>query len=93
MRRTRSCRAASSPTNSARMRVVATWVTQLAMDVTRFGHAWSGAASIRDSALARCTKDMNVGTQHMIVDPASLAQFAAPILEAWGANLAGPTTH
>lgn len=76
-------RATLSPEQNARMRIVSTWVTQLAMDVTRFGHVWAGASSIRDSALARCIKDMNVGSQHMIVDPASLAQFAPSVLEAW----------
>lgn len=77
----------------ARLRLVSTWVTQLASDVTRFAHGWAGASSIRDGVLARCVRDMNVGTQHMIVDPVSMAQFAPPVLEAWGADLAGPTAH
>lgn len=71
---------------NARMRVVATWLTQVAMDVTRFCHVWAGSASIRNpSALGRCTRDMHAGSQHMIVDPITLAQFAPPILETWTA--------
>ena len=68
----------------ARMRVVATWLTQVATDVVRFCHMWAGAAAIRNpSALGRCTRDIHVGTQHMIVDPVSLAQFASPLIASW----------
>ncbi len=73
-----------SEEQNARMRVVATWLTQVAMDVVRFCHTWAGAAAIRNpSALGRCTRDIHVGSQHMIVDPVSLAQFASPIIAGW----------
>lgn len=75
---------------NARMRIVATWLTKLAMDVTRFCHVWAGAAAIRNpSALARCVRDMHVGSQHMIVDPVSLAQFAPAVMAPWIAPTAG----
>jgi len=74
---------ALSTEQQARMRVVATWLTQVALDVTRFCHTWAGAAAIRNpSALGRCTRDIYAGSQHMIVDPTTMAQFAAPIMEA-----------
>ena len=73
-----------SAEQSARMRVVATWITEVAMDVTRFCHIWAGASAIRlPSALARCVRDMHAGSQHMIVDPVSMAQFASALIEPW----------
>ena len=68
----------------ARMRVVATWITEVAMNVTRFCHIWAGASAIRlPSTLARCIHDIHVGSQHMIVDPVSMAQFAPALIAPW----------
>lgn len=73
-----------SAEQNARMRVVATWITEVAMDVTRFCHIWAGDSAIRlPSTLARCIRDMHVGSQHMIVDPVSMAQFAPALIEPW----------
>ena len=73
-----------SAEQNARMRIVATWITEVAMNVTRFCHVWAGASAIRlPSPLARCISDMHVGSQHMIVDPVSMAQFAPALIEPW----------
>ena len=84
-----------SAEQNGRMRIVATWLTQLAMDVTRFCHVWAGATAIRNpSALARCIRDMHVGSQHMIVDPISLAQFAPAVMAPWTApHIDGALVH
>ncbi len=70
----------------ARMRACATWLTEVATDVVRTCHVWSGSAGLRPTDLSRLTRDMFAGTQHMIVDPASLAQHGAPIVAAWNRN-------
>lgn len=68
----------------ARMRVTTTWLTQTAADVVRFCHMWAGSEAIRHpSVLGRCTRDVLVATQHIMVDPASIAQHAAPIVDEW----------
>lgn len=86
-----SALAGNAPTveQVARMRVCATWLTQVAMDVVRTCHVWSGSAGIREpSDIGRVTRDMFAGSQHMIVDPASLVQFGAPIVAAWNGGVA-----
>jgi len=66
----------------ARLRATTTWVTQTAMNVAQFAHG--GSAAIRNpSALGRCTRDILVGSQHMMVDPATMALFASPLIASW----------
>ena len=71
-------------TQVARLRATTTWVTQTAMNVVQFAHLWAGSAAIRNpSALGRCTRDLLVGSQHMMVDPVTMAQFAPPLISSW----------
>ena len=71
----------------ARMRVTTTWLTQTAADVVRFCHMWAGSEAIRHpSALGRCTRDVLVATQHIMVDPASIAQHGAPLIAEWATD-------
>ncbi len=68
----------------ARLRATTTWVTQTALGVAQFAHRWAGSAVIRNpSALGRCTRDILVGSQHMMVDPVTMAQSAPPLIAAW----------
>jgi indole-3-acetate monooxygenase len=75
---------APDETQVARLRAATTWVTQTAVTVVQFAHLWAGSNAIRNpTALGRCTRDIHVATQHMIVDPATMAQFAPPLIASW----------
>ena len=81
-----TARAGQAPDESqvARLRVTTTWITQTAMNVAQFAHRWAGSAAIRNpSALGRCIRDILVGSQHMMVDPNTMAQFASPLISSW----------
>ncbi len=68
----------------ARVRQATTWVHQVAGDVVRFAHLWSGSEVIRrDSTLGRLSRDMAIATQHVVVDPITLVDSA--IVRAWSA--------
>ena len=68
----------------ARIRQATTWVHQVAADVIRFCHLWSGSEVIkRDTALGRLSRDMAIATQHVVVDPITLVDGAPPVMQAW----------
>jgi alkylation response protein AidB-like acyl-CoA dehydrogenase len=70
----------------ARFRQATTWAHQIAADVVRFGHYWSGTASIRaSSVMGRCMRDVYAATQHVFVDPVTLADAAPAIMDPWAA--------
>jgi alkylation response protein AidB-like acyl-CoA dehydrogenase len=72
----------------ARFRQATTWAHQIAADVVRFCHFWSGTASIRaSSVMGRCMRDVYAATQHVFVDPVTLADAAPAIMEPWAAQL------
>lgn len=84
LQHTASAGRAPDESQVARLRATTTWVTQTAMNVAQFAHQWAGSAAIRNpSALGRCTRDILVGSQHMMVDPATMAQFASPLIASW----------
>ncbi len=68
----------------ARIRQATTWVHQVADDVVRFCHLWSGSEVIRpDTALGRVSRDMAIATQHVVVDPITLVDGAPAVMQAW----------
>ncbi|MDB5714507.1 MAG: Pigment production hydroxylase [Sphingomonadales bacterium] len=68
----------------ARFRQVTTWVHALAADIVRRCHMWAGSDAIRtNSRLGRCLRDMYVATQHVFVDPVTLADSAPAIMARW----------
>ena len=78
---------ALSPVQRARFRQCTTYLHEVAADVVRFCYTWAGsAAQPKSSALGRCMRDMGVATQHVFVDPVSMADAAPPILAEWAAH-------
>ncbi|MET0930998.1 MAG: acyl-CoA dehydrogenase family protein [Aeromicrobium sp.] len=70
----------------ARFRQSVTWLHEVAKGVVDFAHHWAGSASIRDNtAIGRCVRDINVATQHVLVDPSSLSDATAEILPGYRA--------
>lgn len=70
-----------TPEQLARISQAITWTQEVATEVVAFAHKWGGSASIRtDSALGRCMRDANIATQHIVVDPMTLAGAAAGIM-------------
>lgn len=71
-----------------RIRQATTWAHEVAAEVVGFCHLWGGSNSIRNpSALGRCTRDINVATQHVFVDQATLVDAAPSLLDHWAAAL------
>ncbi|MDB6089648.1 MAG: Pigment production hydroxylase [Gammaproteobacteria bacterium] len=69
-----------------RIRQVTTWAHKVAAEVVGFCHLWGGSDSIRNpSALGRCTRDVNVATQHVFVDHSTLVDAAPALLGHWAA--------
>jgi alkylation response protein AidB-like acyl-CoA dehydrogenase len=65
----------------ARLRQVTTWVQEVAGEIVQFAHRWAGSQAIRNpSALGRCSRDIAVATQHMLVDQISLVEAAKAIV-------------
>lgn len=78
---------AVTPEQRQRFRQAATWVHNVASEVVGFCHLWAGSNAIRHpSPLGRCTRDMNVATQHVFVDQATLVDAAPVLLERWAAD-------
>lgn len=76
-----------SPLQRARFRQATTYVHEVAADVVRFCYTWAGSASQpKASPLARCMRDMGVATQHVFVDPVSMADAAPSIIADWAAH-------
>ncbi|MFJ9388939.1 acyl-CoA dehydrogenase family protein [Nocardioides sp. NPDC101246] len=72
-------------THSARLRQSITWVQEVAATVTGFAHRWGGSQSFRNpTALGRATRDAAVATQHLLVDPMTMVDAAAPIMAEYG---------
>jgi alkylation response protein AidB-like acyl-CoA dehydrogenase len=70
-----------------RFRQATTWAHKIASEVVGFCHLWAGSDAIRHpSPLGRCTRDMNVATQHVFVDQGSLVDAAPALLERWAAS-------
>lgn len=78
----------------ARFRQVTTWVHTLAADIVRRCHMWAGSDAIRtNSRLGRCLRDMYVATQHVFVDPVTLADSAPAIMAGWSGPQLDRTPH
>ncbi|HVW44326.1 MAG TPA: acyl-CoA dehydrogenase family protein [Amycolatopsis sp.] len=68
----------------ARLRQAATWAHYVGAGVVDFCRLWGGTQAFRNpSALGRVVRDMGVATQHVLVDPKTLADAAPPILRHW----------
>lgn len=71
----------------ARMRQAATWTHAVASDVVGFCRLWGGTQAFRNpSVLGRVVRDMNVATQHVLIDPVTLTDAGGPILESYFSN-------
>lgn len=80
----------ATPAQRHRIRQVTTWAHKVAAEVVGFCHVWGGSDSIRNpSALGRCTRDVNVATQHVFVDRSTLVDAAPALLEYWTADAQG----
>lgn len=78
---------AMTPEQRQRLRQATTWAHNVASRVVGFCHLWAGSDAIRHpSPLGRCTRDMNVATQHVFVDQGSLIDAAPALLERWAAS-------
>ena len=81
------------PAQRARFRQCTTWLHEVGADVVRFCYTRAGsAAQPKSSVLGRCMRDFGVATQHVFVDPNSMADAAPAIMTAWreiGARHAG----
>lgn len=67
-----------------RMIQASSWAHEICSDVVRVAYNWAGTNAIRvPSALSRCMLDMQVATQHMIIDRIQFANGAGPIIEQW----------
>jgi alkylation response protein AidB-like acyl-CoA dehydrogenase len=76
-----------SAVQRARFRQSTTYLHEVAAEVVRFCYQWAGSSAQRKtSPLGRCMRDMGVATQHVFVDPVSLADAAPPLLAAWSAR-------
>jgi len=72
---------AVTPEHIARVSQMLSWVHEVAADVVTFAHRWGGSQSIgRKSTLGRFVRDMNVATQHLLVDPIMLVNAAGVLL-------------
>ena len=76
-----------TPVQRARFRQCTTYVHDVGADVVRFAYTWAGsAAQPKSSPLGRCMRDMGVATQHVFVDPVSMADAAPSIMAEWAAK-------
>ena len=73
-----------STVQKQRLRQVVTYGTNVAADVVRWCYTWGGSDSLREpSALGRCFRDIAAATQHMFVDPNTLASVAPDLIAHW----------
>ena len=71
----------------ARMKQASTWAHYVGTGVVDFCRLWGGTQSFRNpSALGRVVRDMGVATQHVLVDPKTLVDAAAPLAAEWAAR-------
>ncbi len=65
----------------ARVQQMLAWIHEVTSDIVLFAHKWGGSRSIgRTSELGRFMRDMQVATQHLLVDPKGLVDAAAVLL-------------
>jgi hypothetical protein len=68
----------------SRLRQACSYVHKMAVEVVQFCHHWGASDSFRNpTALGRCSRDLSVATQHVIVDKATWADCAEPIYRSW----------
>jgi len=68
----------------ARLHQASTMAHNIASDVIHFCHLWGGTAAFRNpSALGRCTRDISVATQHLLLDQKTLVDAAPAIIDSY----------
>jgi len=73
-----------TPVQRARLRQAATWAHNVATQVVDFCRLWSGSPAFRNpSVLGRVIRDIDVATQHALLDQITLVDAGTPILECW----------
>lgn len=76
-----------TPEQIARAAQMLSWVHEVTADIVMFAHRWGGSQSIgRTSTLGRFVRDMNVATQHLLVDPKMFVDAAAVLLPVYAAE-------
>lgn len=70
----------------ARASQMLAWSHEVASDIVAFAHRWGGSKSIGStSELGRYSRDMQVATQHLLVDPKMLVDAAGVLLPEYAA--------
>lgn len=70
----------------ARASQMLAWSHEVAADIVAFAHRWGGSKSIgATSELGRYSRDMQVATQHLLVDPKMLVDAAGVLLPVYAA--------
>jgi len=73
-----------TPEHIARLQQMLSWIHEVCADIVAFAHRWGGSQSISwTSTLGRMMRDMNVATQHLLVDPRMLVDAAAVLLPSY----------
>ncbi|MDR5701595.1 acyl-CoA dehydrogenase family protein [Agromyces aerolatus] len=68
----------------ARVRQATTHLHTVATEVTLFASLWGGTQTIRNpSFLGRAVRDLVVARNHALIDPVTLDNAAAPIIDSW----------
>ncbi len=63
------------------VRQATTYATDVAAEVVRFAYLASGTDGLRNpSVIGRCFRDIHAATQHMVVDPSTIAQSGRALL-------------
>ena len=63
-------------------RLALNYATTAVAEICAFAYRYGGGIALRDSALQRCFRDMNAGTQHATVSTAILRLCASELLGA-----------
>lgn len=64
------------------VRQATTYATDVAAEVVRFAYLASGTDGLRNpSVIGRCFRDIHAATQHMVVDPSTIAQSGRALLD------------
>jgi alkylation response protein AidB-like acyl-CoA dehydrogenase len=64
------------------VRQATTYATDVAGEVVRFAYLASGTDGLRNpSVIGRCFRDIHAATQHMVVDPSTIAQSGRALLD------------
>jgi len=63
------------------VRQATTYATDMAAEVARFAYLASGTDGLRNpNVIGRCFRDIHAATQHMVVDPSTIAQSGRALL-------------